>query len=112
MVCFQTNPGVVRLRCESEIIRLFGRKGSCSCAHYGKYCLISGNSKISTLSDRRLKMGRGSTWSKEKTECLLDIWTDAHIKCMLEYRTDIKYTRKNADAFKGELWCKMDLGYV
>ena len=47
----------------------------------------------STLSDRRVKMSRGSTWSKEETECLLDIWADAHIERMLAN------THKNADAF-------------
>ena len=39
-------------------------------------------------------MSRGSTWSNEEKECLLDIWADANIKSMLEN------THKNADAFK------------
>ena len=57
-----------------KIIRLFGRnRHPLSRAHYKNYCLISVNSKISrTLSDRRVKMNRGSTLSKEETERLLD----------------------------------------
>ena len=53
-----------------KTIRLFGHnRHPLSHVHYGNYCLISGNSKISsTLSNRRVKMSRGSTWSKE------DIW--------------------------------------
>ena len=39
-----------------------------------------------------MKISRGSTWSNEETECLLDIWTDAHIKLLLEN------THNNADA--------------
>ena len=63
---FKTNPGAIRLRCESErtSVRsssknhtpLFGRNGHpLGRTHYKNYCLISGNSKISrTLSDRRV----------------------------------------------------------
>ena len=57
-----------------------------------EYCLIGGNSN-STLSDRRVKMSRGSAWIKEETECLLDNWTDTQIKRMLDN------TNKNASAF-------------
>ena len=61
-------------------IRLFGRhRHPLNRSHYGNYCLISGNGP---LSDRRVKMSRGSIWSKEETECLFDIWADAHIKRM------------------------------
>ena len=76
-------------------IRLFGRnRHPLSRTHYGNYWLISGNSKTSSmLSDRRVKMSRGSTWSQEEMECLLDIWTDIHIESMLEN------THKNHDAF-------------
>ena len=83
-VCFETNLG-----------KGFGRnRPPLNSVHYGNYCLISGNSKTSsTLSDRRVKMSRGSTWSQAETECLLDIWKDTHIKRMLED------THKNANAF-------------
>ena len=39
-----------------------------------------------------LKMSRCSTWSIEETEGFLDIWTDGHIKSILEN------TQKNAEA--------------
>ena len=60
-----------------KTIRLFGHnRHPLSRAHYANYCLISGNSKTSSkLSDRQ------------------GIWTDTHIKRMLEN------TNKNADAF-------------
>ena len=57
-------------------ICLFGRNRHPLCrTHHGSYCLISGNSKISRKwSEPQLKISHGSTWSKEETEWLLDIW--------------------------------------
>ena len=85
-VRFQTNPLAVRLRCENDrarsdpvqkIIYLFGRNRLPLLLIYIVWFAV--NSKISvTLSDP-LKMSRGSTWSEEKTKCVLDIWADGNI---------------------------------
>ena len=67
-----------------KIIRLFGRNRP---RVYGNYCLISGNSKFSsTLSERRVKMSRGSTWNKEETDIPspLCFVRQKHVKSMLE----------------------------
>ena len=106
--CFHTNPGAVRLRCESERTsvrssssRLFGRNRLplSRKAHYGNYCLINGNSKISsTFSDRRVEMSRGSTWSKiskqntQKNACVMHLTHSAPGLVMRDIN-DIRYKR-------------------